>query len=83
MRTFAIAIAFAGSVCVLPAAPLRAQEVDAGRVRSAVERALPPIQASLKAFEAGKNESLAQAPPRSRRRIARQAASPATTRDSA
>jgi hypothetical protein len=63
MRTLAITIAFAGSVCVVSAAPLNAQEIDAGRVRSAVERALPPIQASLKAFETGKNESLAKGPP--------------------
>src|ERR671913_480725 len=44
-------IIFAGSACLQAAAPLHAQEVDAGRIRAAVERALPPVQRGLVAFQ--------------------------------
>lgn len=44
-------IIFAGSACLQAAAPVHAQEVDAGRIRAAVERALPPVQRGLVAFQ--------------------------------
>src|SRR3954469_10245686 len=49
-----LTIILAGLACVLAAAPLPAQEIDAGRVRAPVERALTPIQSSMKTFDAKK-----------------------------
>jgi hypothetical protein len=50
MRRFAVIVA--GSAWMLAAAPLQAQQVDAGEIRRAVERALPPVQRSLVRFQA-------------------------------
>ncbi len=44
-------IVLAGSAFLRAAAPVHAQEVDAGRIRAAVERALPPVQRGLVAFQ--------------------------------
>lgn len=57
------AIILAGAACVLSAAPLRGQQIDPGRVRAAVEKALPPLQGGLKAFNAGKTLPPAQVVP--------------------
>lgn len=46
-----LAAALVGLAWILSAAPLRAQEIDAGRIRSAVERALPPVQRGLVTFQ--------------------------------
>ncbi len=41
-------------VCLRATVPLAAQEIDAGRVRAAVERGLKPVQNGLKDFSANK-----------------------------
>jgi hypothetical protein len=52
MRKLAIINVIVGTAGILSVAPLGAQEIDAGRIREAVERALPPVQRSLSAFRA-------------------------------
>jgi hypothetical protein len=49
-RMFRFTTVFAGAAYALAAATALARDVDPGRVRAAVERALPPIQLGLKTF---------------------------------
>src|SRR4051812_35413919 len=51
MRYVALLV-LAGPAWTLPAAPLRAEELDSGRIRAAVGRALPPLQRGLVGFQA-------------------------------
>src|SRR3954463_14571880 len=44
-------LAVVGSVCVLFAGPLGAQESDSAKIRAAVERALGPVQRGLGEFQ--------------------------------
>jgi hypothetical protein len=46
-------VILAGAACLFPATLVRAQEIDAGRLKAAVERALPPVQRGLVAFQKG------------------------------
>src|SRR4051812_38793816 len=58
-----LAIILVGTAHALAAGPLSAQEVDPGRVRAAVERALTPVQDGLKTFGARKSLPPVQALP--------------------
>jgi hypothetical protein len=43
---------FLGLALIIPAGRLAAQDVDRGRIRAAIERALPPVQKGLAEFQA-------------------------------
>src|SRR4051812_16902437 len=45
-------IAIAGWACLVAWGPVRSEELDASRIRKAVERALPPVQRGLVEFRA-------------------------------